>query len=196
MDKFILFTFFMIMFISNVNAEACDAYDIKRLKEIANGVEITYELQEPLNNGETVINDYYTIKVSGLTNEVFVFDEESEEYYTVNKTIKNLVKSGKKQFIIKANGCSNILRKINLNLPVYNRYYGSIYCEGNEDLSVCQEWTDDVVSEKELKMSIPINETDKKTNFFRENIYYIIFGLLLIIIIIIGIVKRKKEVLS
>ena len=32
MKKMFLFLILMILFVSNVNAEACDAYDIKRLK--------------------------------------------------------------------------------------------------------------------------------------------------------------------
>ena len=34
MKKIFLFIFLMVIFTTNVNAQACDAYDIKRLKEI------------------------------------------------------------------------------------------------------------------------------------------------------------------
>ena len=35
MRKMFLFIFLMFVFALNVNAEACDAYDIKRLKEFS-----------------------------------------------------------------------------------------------------------------------------------------------------------------
>lgn len=194
MKKFILFTFLMFSSVLNVNAEACDAYDIKRLKEIANGVEITYELQEPFNNGETVINDYYTIKVSGLTNEIFVFDEKNDEYFTVNNTSKEFVNSGKMNLVIKANGCSNILRKIYLKLPVFNSYSTTSYCEKNKNVAVCKGWVEELVSESDYLKELNSVSLKKENDFFKGYGLYIIFGVaFVLIIIILLIIKKRKE---
>lgn len=198
MRKIFLFIFFMVVFTSNVNAEACDAYDIKRLKEIAEGVEITYELQEPLMFMEELVYDVYKINITGLTSEIFVHNETDDEYYSVNSDFNKILNGGKKQMIIKANGCSNVLKKITLKLPVYNYYYKSAHCEGKTHLDVCNEWVEEKVTEKKLYSELYSgNDVEENNNFIMDNIVYLIIASILVLLIIIFIiVKRKREVLS
>ena len=72
MKKILFVITLLLMGISNVNAEPCDAYDIKRLKEIAEGVEITYELLPPVEEMYSITKDNYRINITGLTDELVV----------------------------------------------------------------------------------------------------------------------------
>lgn len=196
MKKLFLFMALMFMSILNVSAEACDTEDIKRLKELAEGVEITYELQEPHDNGETVIYDYYTIKVSGLTEEIFIYDEKNNIYYTFNDNEKTFVDSGLKKFVVKANGCSNILKTIKLKLPYYNSYYTSSYCMENKNVDICKKWVDTKVDEGQFVEEINSSNTVEEQSFIKGHSLEIIIGIALIfIIVIVIIIKRRREVL-
>ena len=113
MRKIFLFMFLMFMSILNVSAQACDAYDIKRLKEIAEGVEITYELQEPIQQEYGSIKDAYKISISGLTNELFVINKTDQENYYMNTNFNDVILfGGKKLMEIYSVDCSYSLKKI------------------------------------------------------------------------------------
>ena len=75
----------------SVPGEAWKTEDIKRLKELANGVEITYELQEPLVLEEGEVKDVYKINISGLTDELIIFNDIDNESYTVNTNFNDYV---------------------------------------------------------------------------------------------------------
>lgn len=202
MRKYLFIFIFIFLSLSKVNAASCDAYDIKRLKEIADGVEITYELQEPMMVVDTMVNDIYKLNITGLTNELFVYNETNDEIYDINTDMNNkFIFSGRKKLKIRANGCTQTLRAITLKLPIYNVYYGSDFCleENNKDLDICQEWIDKEISEREFLTKV-YNEEEKnkqENSFIQDNLYIIIGGIVLFIIIIVTVIifKRKKEVL-
>lgn len=199
MKKIFLFIFFMFIFASNVSAEACDAYDIKRLKELANGVEITYELQEPLVLEEGEVKDVYKINVSGLTDELIIFNDIDNESYTVNTNFNDYVFfGGKKQLEIASVNCSNTLKKMTLKLPVYNYYSDGDFCSDsdNKKLSVCQQWVEEKISEKEFDY-VTNNEVEENYDDYRIDkitiVYIICFVIICVIAGLVVFFKKKKE---
>lgn len=205
MKKYMFILFTLFMFISEVNAEACDYKDIKRLKEIANGVEITYELQEPYDVEGYTYRDLYKINIIGLTDELIVYNETDDESYKIDTDFNNLMlHSGKKKITIYSSSCSDSLKKITLKLPVYNDFSNTKECKMDKykNLDMCQEWTEeDVLYEDFYRyFNEEENNSNDSNNFIdiiKNNIYIvIIFGVVLVTIIILFIFKRKKEVLE
>ena len=189
----------MFMFVSNVNAEACDAYDIKRLKEIAEGVEITYELQEPFDNEGTMIYDRYKIKITGLTDEVSVINSTDELVYNSNGLIDDVLYGGIKLFRVYSKNCSETLKKIEIKLPVYNNYYNSDFCQSEENKNktyFCEEWVEEEITEDEFNSFIYSEDYGANQGFVNSYYLYLLLILVAVVIAVFVIIyKKKKEVL-
>lgn len=204
MKKILFVITLLLISISNVNAEPCDAYDIKRLKEIAEGVEITYELLPPVEyEGDITIRDNYKIKISGFQEDIIVVNEKENKVYDSTSDYNEIIDGGVKQYRIKSRSCSQILRTVVLKLPVYNNFSEHEYCKEKKykDLVVCQEWVENSVSEREFNDAIvEINQMDSENNsvnWLKENkiILIITIVFLFVLIGIVLVLKRKKEVL-
>lgn len=195
MRKIFLFIFLMALFITNVNAEACDAYDIKRLKEIANGVEITYELQEPTENNGLKVMDTYKLNISGLTSDLILYNETDDLNYTFNLDLSNiLVSSGIKKFEVYGTYCSNVLKKIEVKLPVFNNYSDSDFCkeDDNKLLDVCKQWVDKKISENEFYYVVNKDEMEDVSD--NKNIIILLVVVIIVILMfIIGFSKKKRN---
>ena len=204
MKKILFIITLLLIGISNVNAEPCDAYDIKRLKEIANGVEITYELLPPVEGLYSTEKDYYKINITGLTDELIVINEEDNEFYYNNTNFDETkaLSSGKKKLVIKAKKCARILKNVTLKLPVYNSYHEHELCQKkeNKDLNVCQEWVEEYVDAQNfLDATTKQNdENNNSNNFFIINykLLIVIAMIILIALIIFMVLKKKKEELK
>lgn len=204
--KLFIFIFsFIFLFTSKVNAEACDSADIKRLKELASGVEISYELQEKIINEYGAFYDLYKLNITGLTDEILVYNETDDVVYNVNTNFNdNILESGKKKLIIKAYRCSQTLKRITLKLPIYNFYSENQFCKKkeNKDLDVCQKWVTELITNEDFYEEVnKVNKERTKdnniVNFIINNIIILACLVLLIIgLIIFIIVKKKKEVLE
>ena len=199
MKKILFIITLLLIGISNVNAEPCDAYDIKRLKEIAEGVEITYELQEPIKQDYGEIRDVYKINIKGLTNELIVINRKEGTIYDNSSDYNELIFSGIKYYDIKSKNCSSVLKQITLKLPVYNNFSDLESCKNNEykNLKICQKWVESVITEKEYYDALNSIEEDKPTVKPKKNFNIsIMFGVCVLIVIIICVyLKKKREML-
>lgn len=199
MKKLFMFMFLMFIFILNVNAEACDAYDIKRLKEIAEGVEITYERQEPTENNGLKVMDTYKLNISGLTNELILYNKTDDLNYTVNSELSNvLISSGIKYFEVYSTYCSNVLKKIEVKLPIFNNYSDSDFCKdfNNQDLEVCNQWVDKKISENEFYYEVTKDEEENFSNNENILILLVIFIIVILMVAVIVFLKKKRNDLS
>lgn len=202
MKKILFFIFLMFMFIIDVNAEACDAYDIKRLKEIAEGVEITYELQEPFENDGAMVYDHYKIKITGLTDEIYIYDKTNKKRYFYHDSVSGNVEyysivPGRIDYYIYPFDCSNKLKNSSIKLPIYNIFSNSDECKNiNYNIGYCDEYVDSYISYDEF-----INAYDEYLNKNKgydldKNKIIVFSGLILIVIILFVIfimIKKKKS---
>lgn len=212
---FIIFIF-AIFLIPNVYAEDCDSTDIKRLRVLANDVDISYEYNDDIYDSDGFkIFDTYKVVVSNLSDELYVIESKTNldlRSYSVNDgsiTIDRLY-SGNKSFKIYSKNCSNkLVRTYNVNLPKFNNYSNDPNCEGHENLEVCQKFYDSSNIDYEEFMSI-IDNSDRKADdvdndkskdenkyikFIKDNYIYISIGsgVLIIIIIVLIVLRHKKR---
>ncbi len=212
---FIIFIFSMFL-VPCVYAEDCDSTDIKRLRVLANDVDISYEYNDDIYDSDGFkINDTYKVVVSNLSDELYVMESKTNldlRSYLVNDgsiTIDRLY-SGNKSFKIYSKNCSNkLLRTYSVKLSNFNNYSTDPNCEGHEDIEVCQKFYDssniDYVefmrlieksdNEDKNKDSDSKNEDSKYIRFIKDNYIYIFIGsgVLIIIIITLIVLRHKKR---
>lgn len=205
---------FMLSLMNNVYAEDCDSTDIKRLRVLANDVDISYEYNDDISDNDGFkIYDTYKIVVSNLSDELYVIESKTNldlrSYSVVDGSITiDRLYSGKKNFKIYSKNCSNkMLRNYSVNLPKFNNYSTDPNCEGHEDIEVCQKFYDSSNIDYYEFMEM-INNSDNKDaddnkskdenkyiKFIKDNYIYISIGggLLIIIIIVLIILRHKKR---
>lgn len=199
MKKIFLFIFLMVIFSFEVSAEACDSYDIKRLKELANGIEITYELQEPFPIDGGIIKDYYKLNVTGLTDELVMFDNDNDERYDLNTIFSDIkFRGGKYIFSIVSKECYRKLKTIVIKLPVYNLYSDGNFCSAKDTkkLGVCQEWVEDKITESEFDRAyLEYSKGIEKDTTNNKKIYFVILGVIVLVVfvVVISLIFRKRK---
>lgn len=205
---------FMLSLMNNVYAEDCDSTDIKRLRVLANDVDISYEYNDDISDNDGFkIYDTYKIVVSNLSDELYVIESKTNldlrSYSVVDGSITiDRLYSGNKSFKIYSRNCSNkLLKTYSIKLPKFNNYSTDPNCEGHENLDICQKFYDSSNIDYYEFMEM-INNSDNKDaddnkskdenkyiKFIKDNYIYISIGggLLIIIIIVLIILRHKKR---
>ena len=205
---------FMLSLMNNVYAEDCDSTDIKRLRVLANDVDISYEYNDDIYDEYGIkIHDTYKVVISNLSDELYVIESKTNldlRNYSVNDgsiTIDRLY-SGNKSFKIYSRNCSNkLLKTYSIKLPKFNNYSTDPNCEGHENLDICQKFYDSSNVDYYEFMEMINNSDNKDTDdnkskdenkyikFIKDNYIYISIGggVLIIIIIVLIILRHKKR---
>ena len=203
-----------IMFINNINAEVCNADEIKRLKEIANNVTVTYDYDE--ERDENGIYGYYLVTVSGLTEEIYGQTSLDNEIFRFHYSSENggvdsyNLFSDIREINIYSSKCDDKkLRTLKLDYPYYNIYHTYSECENisGDDLYVCGKFTDKKISYSTFMNEInKYNKSDKKkndsdeflVNFIKKYFYIVIVGVIVLILFIIRLIRfwKNKHVLD
>ena len=202
MKKILFVIILFLLSINNVNAEACDAYDIKRLKEIAEGVELTYELKEPYESNEMMIYDENVIRITGLTDELYIYDETNEVRYKKADEINGVIEytsnmNGNIKFLIYSTYCPNKIRSLSIELPIYNHYRQTEECKNiNYNIEYCKEYLTEYINDEKFFSSynkyLETLEKDEENNSVYK---YIIIGFVcfVVVFLIFNIIKKRKE---
>lgn len=205
---------FMLSLMNNVYAEDCDSTDIKRLRVLANDVDISYEYNDDIYDEYGIkIHDTYKVVISNLSDELYVIESKTNldlRNYSVNDgsiTIDRLY-SGNKSFKIYSRNCSNkLLKTYSIKLPKFNNYSTDPNCEGHENLDICQKFYDSSnVDYYEFMELLEKSDNKNKDNdnkkkdskyikFIKDNYIYISIGggVLIILIIVLIILRHKKR---
>ena len=212
MKKIIMLLFITIicLFNSNVYAEGvCDASNINRLKTLAKNVEITYEHNVYGDVGsddpEALIVSVFDFTVAGLTDELYIVDDNFNKYYyeeVVDGILNFISFSGERKIYIYSKNCYNeILDTRTFNLPVFNFNSMSDECKKEEfrNLDICAEFINknEVIQGDEFKGVIEQEREksflDKILNFVKDNALILLFGFIVLIVIIVFIVFRHYK---
>ena len=212
---------FVLFFCIPVFAGTCQSDELKRLKELANKVEFTYDYSESEEEDEfgtyTITN--FKIKASNLSpdlevmiiNNYYTGDYRVFKYNSSGEYELDGFDSGEKVTItIKGyvpNGCSGkdvLVRTI--NLPYYNSFSKSEECKSNPEFKYCSKLLEKSVSDYQFYVEYEKytetgdssyegnEENNKSTNY---NNYIIIglvgVGLVLLIVVIMVIAKKRKR---
>lgn len=203
--KYLVFTFLLLFITCDiVRAESCDSNDIKRLKEIAKNVTVSYEYDE--DREKFGIYGSYVITVDGLTDELYATAIEDANTYYFNYDSEELISynlsSSVREITVFSSNCDEKIRTIDLKLPYYNFYYTYDECNGisGDDLYVCSKFLDEELSYSKFlneikKYKSNHDDLDKDTtNFFEKyKLYFIGVFIVAIIIIAIVCVRKYKE---
>lgn len=215
MKKYILFSIIVILTLFNinyVNAESCDANDIKRLKVLASNIDITYEYNDNLKDSDGfIIYDTYKVVINNTSDELYLIETKTNtdlRDYPINDgsiTIDRL-QSGNKTFKVYSVACDKSLRTIYEDLPKFNYYSTDPNCEDRDDLDVCKKFYDTSNLEYYEFYNIVTADNDVETNKDKDSSInkfidiiknnYIYFGIaagVLIILIVILLVRRHKK---
>lgn len=195
----------LFLFISPVNAEACDSEDIARLKNIADHVDIAYTFETELDKYGIAKKDRYIIELSNLSEELYAVDIESYDNISFirgeNNTavIKN-IPAGQKEIALYSTNCQSKIKTIKISLLYHNDYYFSEYCDEIQDtIPLCKEWT---------KQPIDLNDLIKNTEKYKKGITkepqkniidlildYSVIGIIFIIVLIfvVRMINKKRN---
>ena len=192
-----LILFLFLSFNLYVKAEDCDSNEIDYLKQLSKRITYQYDYV-----GYSVTDgDFQTYEVyfEALDNDFYVFidDNDNNFLFEVNAQ-KNFIQSGKKGFKVYSKKCDVVVDYITINLPKFNEYSQSPFCEQNSDLEICDEWTEEEFTDKQFDNLVAEYNAasnggifDNLLNFVTGYYYYFIPIAILIIVLLILFIKKK-----
>lgn len=217
--KKIVFVLLMLLTF-NVYADTCKSDELKRLKNIAEQVELSYEYKVstiPYSDGQDVSFAEYAVVVSNLNKEIKVNWEEDfyagvfEEFKNDGTNTGRLsgYKDGENAVVVirayTNDACSGeILAKKSIKLPYLNPFYYQDICKTYSDFKYCQQIVDKSLTvdkfKSELNNYLKTNESNEKedVNNNSNNSYYLIIIIAVIIVIFVLLIsviikKRRKN---
>ena len=168
---FICFFIFPLMSKAECSIEAQDMYE-----KMADNLDITYQVKSKDAYG----NPVFEIDIANLARGLMIMDMQTGRRYQIsrdgyNLAITNIVKPGNYELVVYTNrattGCGVIeLRKLNIQIPKYNKYYSRGECAGLTSYSVCQRWSGFDGTEAQFQSAIKKAKADKEysTNKYEE----------------------------
>ncbi len=211
---FLLFLFFISL---NVKAiDSCTTDEMKRLKELANNVEIKYEYEianeykAESEDEQDYVKIMYKLKVFNFNEDLrFVLAYDNEQLDVKNASeLENFDFYEGDKITIKIysytiNNCINkLLKSEKIEFPYYNQYYyrHKDFCQSHSDFEYCEEFLKktnelsdeeiDKLFQKEDKIETNDNPILKKNNYL---LIMIIALIAFILIVIITIIKKRKK---
>lgn len=208
--RYIILAIILFVFITpKVNAATCTKSEIIKVKEKANNVKIEYVASE-----KTQKKGVYDIKITGLTDEIYLKEELTGKTYTTSLNENGVitlsrVSAGDYKFEFRYFHCGDqLVRTAKLTVPKYNYYSEHPLCDGvpPEEVQECDEWyqgkvTEELLTEKinEYKKQQGKDESNKIDKIldiiknFITNYYLYIIGIVAVIIIATTTIIIKKK---
>lgn len=209
LSKILVIMLFLFQ-IGDVEAENCSEQELKRLKQLAEAIEINVEYDE--DSISLGIYDSYIATVNGMTDELYIISKDSTAGFfpedIVDGVITERVSSINNEMLVYANKCysEEILRTINLSMKSFNYFSTYSDCDGLEDvLDVCDphyEYVDKLTYDKFRKIIDDYKngngdiEAPVSINDWLNDYYFIFVGIgivILLIVIVILIIRHKKK---
>ncbi len=209
---------FLIIFSLNVYAVTCDNNEFKRLKNLAEKVEFTYdyEIEKIKQEDGNIFNKYnFSITANNLNEDLkvlIIYDKYSsnkEFKYNSDKknTIKGFFEGDKVNITIEAyttNDCSGkVIMTKTVNIPYYNRNYDKDFCIENPSFKYCKEFTEKYISSSEygseMEKFFDNNQIDVKEEIKKQDNNYLIYAIItflaifIFLLLIVYIVKRQRK---
>ena len=214
-SKILLTTILLFLFISPVQATPCDSEDIARLKNLAEHVDISYSEMPAYtiteNEMPKTYKDRYTIKISNMTDELYVIMiDESNNKTNINPDnnqtiLQKYINPGEKRVNIYSKQCQTNLKQATIQLLYYNEYSKTSECTRiNESIDICKPWTKEEITEKRFKTGlnnyydeeITVSRSTEILDIVSTNLTFILLTIAVIIIAAIAIIvvyKKRNE---
>ena len=205
----------IVLFFITTNVFAindCTNDEMKRLRELANNVKITYEytVDDEIIEEETVYV-HYNIKVINLSDDLKIYysgEDNNLRAYSKEEIEDMEFSAGiTNKFYLYSytnNLCTDeLIKTISVKFPVVNSYYhfNKEKCLNNQDFKYCQEFSNEEnYSFKEIDKMFDdylnngnSNNSNQINKYLTKYIYYIIGIIVLFLVIVIVIIKVKKN---
>lgn len=213
--KKILFCISLFVFgLSTVYGDCTDS-DVEQYKKEASSINVSYEINKDIVDafGDRVY-DGYVVTFKNLYDNYYVEDSDTgirigKDYLYEGQTAENNtyvtenITKGAKKLNVYHNGCSTVLKTIELSLPYYNQYYNDELCDGvdKNKVKLCNKWIDKDVTYGEFYNEVSKykkdtekgNFADNIVDFFKNNYITVIVAVLIFIIIVVFTSIRKKK---
>lgn len=201
---YVFMLFLLIVLPIKVNA-ICDNSRKTELQKIAGNVTYGYDYIKE--------NDTFNITITNLNPNIYIDDNGTiYRYSNSNELTIGGYKPGDniRLYVYDTEYCNaSALNILYINLPVKNKYYGTEICSDTQEYNLCQMWTNNNLTEEEMREKIDnykrIDNVDDKTeqieakNYALELLidiyikYYFIILPLIIIICVFSIYKLSKK---
>ena len=179
-----------------VKADVCDANELKKLKEESKVITYQYDYYGGKEKGTD--SQTYEIYFENLSSDFFIIIDDNGKRILFDKSgEKEKVQSGKKIFSVNSRKCDSTVNYINIDLPKFNDFSYSLFCEEHEDLEVCGEWYQEELSDDDLEKIIKKYDNDDTTivdsfiNIIKSYYYIFIPGVVILLVIILLLIKNK-----
>lgn len=198
MRKVTIWLFLIVMLPVKILARECTDRELANLKKIAANINYSYEYY--LNKNKM----YFDVTISNVYENIYILDVATDKKYSKTEfTIESKTDGQVLKFEIYSKTCDELLTTKTINLPAYNKYYQSSYCEGIREYKYCSKWGNYNFSEqefakmtKEYKESILIPEKEPEIITYKTEVrgFYVFISLfLLILLMYILFLFRKKH---
>ena len=216
--KKILFCISLFVFgLSTVYCDCTDS-DVEQYKKEASSINVSYKRdKDAMDVFDAPIYDAYIVTIKNLYDNYYIEDSKSEirigkDYLYEGETAENntyvsdAIASGVNKLKVYHNGCSTVIKTIELKLPVYNIYNDDPLCD-NVDKSktkICDKWLEDSINYEQFytEVSKYKKENENKNfvssilDFFKNNYITVIVAVLIFVVIVVltSVIKKKRPV--
>lgn len=199
MKRATIWLLLIIMLPIKIYAKECTDGELASLKKLA--ANITYSYEYYFKDNEI----YYDITIANLYEDIYVVDLATKDKY---KAVENIIRGKKSgqalKFEVYSKTCNELLTTKIVQLPKYNKYYGSEHCKDVPEFKYCSKWGNYDLTEKEFiekveeyKRKIGNLVIDEEPIIYETEIpgFYVFISLILLILImlLISIHRKKRE---
>jgi len=220
--------FVMCLLLCDLSVDAqCSDSELSKLSSLASKVKITYQYNEEYEKLKLPVYGSFNVYITGLdSNDIYIEDYSSLTNYDASDVVDGVVtisdvSGGDRDIYVVSNldNCKgSLIRKITVNIPKFNYYAVSSYCDGidGNEFVYCDKWyqmsfnkstflrelelyknkKDDITDDNDDDNDGDnvVDEKDNWLNDFVESYYvYIIVGIILLIVVVIWLVTRRKK---
>lgn len=199
-----------LFFISSNSVYAsCTQEEIDNFKKIEDQYKVTYEFD--------IESKTYTLTFKNPNPTKYgyaLMTEQDVNYEKIDENIQKIknIESGEYEILVYGTieNCMGEIKKINLKLPKYNKYYNDPMCKGIEEFVLCQPTYDKDIERDTFESRIntykksketkeptnknDINEENKIIKYIEENILQISTIIIFIIMLTITLVTTVKSI--
>ena len=207
--KYLILTAMLSLLCINKTYAACTQEEINEFKKIEDEYKITYEFNLSTKD--------YTVTFNGINIQKY------EYHFDTKLNLKNYVSSTENSVTFSnikpgeyaneiygtTKECNSLLKKINLKLAKYNKYYGNPLCEGIEEFVLCQPTYDKEIDKETFESRVntykkmkndnqetPNVETEENEilSYIKDNLVQIIIVTIFVILVIITTIVTAKSI--
>lgn len=216
--KKILFCISLFVFgLSTVYCDCTDS-DVEQYKKEASSINVSYKrYKDAVDAFDAPVYDAYIVTIKNLYDNYYIEDSKSEirigkdylyegETTDNNTYVSDAIASGVNKLKVYHNGCSTVIKTIELKLPVYNVYNEDPLCDNvdKSETKVCDKWLEDSINYEQFYTEVRKYKKDNGNrnfvssilDFFKNNYITVIVAVLIFvgIVVLTSVIKKKRPV--